>query len=244
VWLSCGVSLDPTQHKHQVNADDKNVLWSSHYWSIRTATPPHPRQNVPELLSLKATNICAKLQLPFSTNQDLGIGDVVGNMSLWYTYPVPIGWISQLWWGDLPSIHVSTCQPGCQLPTYMSLSAKWDVSYPGKSWEIKFYLTPYSKWFQFISFLQLLSLFPWQDVESYMRTLWARPWGTFLGYLKQEATPQIGPDLASPFWVHLPMLLPPPLLLLPPLLSFANIITQILLSPNMMWRPVVPPGAL
>lgn len=36
-----------------------------------TATPS---QNVTELIGLKTTNICAKLQLNFSTNQNLGIG--------------------------------------------------------------------------------------------------------------------------------------------------------------------------
>lgn len=43
--------------------------------------------------------------------------------------------------GDLASIRVSTRQPGCQLPTHVSLSANNVISYPGKSQEPKLYLT-------------------------------------------------------------------------------------------------------
>jgi hypothetical protein len=60
----------------------------------------------------------------YPTNQDLGIEDVLRNMTLWYAYPVPIGWVIQLWWGNLPSI------------------LNQDVGYPRKSWELKLYLTP------------------------------------------------------------------------------------------------------
>lgn len=60
---------------------------------------------------------------------------------MWYIYPVLVGWFIQLWWGKLPSIHVSISQPGSQFPMYMSRSAKLDVSYPGRSWELSLYLT-------------------------------------------------------------------------------------------------------
>jgi hypothetical protein len=53
--------------------------------------------------------------------QDLGIEGFLSNIVLWFAYPVSSGWVIQLWWGEMSSIHVSTCQPGCQLPTYHSL---------------------------------------------------------------------------------------------------------------------------
>lgn len=40
------------------------------------------------------------------TNQDLGTGDFLRIVSLWYIYAVLIGWVIQLWQGNLPNIHV------------------------------------------------------------------------------------------------------------------------------------------
>lgn len=88
-------------------------------------------QNFTELLSIKPTNIHAKLQLQLHILQDLWIGDFPRNISLWPNYWVLIGLFIQLWWGDLPSIHVSTCQTGWQLPMYMPLSTHVYVFYQG-----------------------------------------------------------------------------------------------------------------
>ena len=57
----------------------------------------------------------------YSTNQDLGIGDFLRNISLLYAYPISIGWsnvhvLTCLPRWDLSNTQVLTCQPGCQLP--------------------------------------------------------------------------------------------------------------------------------
>ena len=65
----------------------------------------------------------------YSTNQDLGIGDFLRNISLLYTFPISIGWgrdrgfalsnvhvLTCLPRWDLSNTQVLTCQPGCQLP--------------------------------------------------------------------------------------------------------------------------------
>jgi hypothetical protein len=99
-------------------------------WSIRDTTQTqelncHLSQDPTELLSLKSTNICAKLfyQSVFR--------DFLRSVSLLYTYPVPIGWGIQLWQGTwLAYIHALTCQPGCQLPMYMSLCQSSRMSIP------------------------------------------------------------------------------------------------------------------
>lgn len=103
-----------------------------------------------------------------------GTGIFLKNRSLWYTSPVPTNWVIQLLEGDLPIIHVSTCQPGCQLPTYTRtcffLPSRMSVTQGGlgklnpySKWNF------YSKWFQFGSFLHLVDLvficwvLPWVD---------------------------------------------------------------------------------
>ena len=97
-----------------------------------------------------------------SASQHLGIGDFLRNISLWYTYHISVVWFIQLWQGDLPSILVSTCHPGCQLCTHIFSPVKQDVSYHGRSWELKHYLTHiqkwkfYSKWLLFGFFFQTL----------------------------------------------------------------------------------------
>lgn len=107
---------------------------------------PAPTQNVTELLSLKTINICAKLQLDFfSTNQKSGKGSFSRDIYLWNvvrcTYPVLIDWF----------IHLSgaTCLPFRAQPALQSvsnphicLSAKQDVSYLGRSWELRLHLIP------------------------------------------------------------------------------------------------------
>lgn len=99
-----------------------------------------------------------------SASQHLGIGDFLRNISLWYTYHISVVWFIQLWQGDLPSILVSTCHPGCQLCTHIFSPVKQDVSYHGRSWELKHYLTHiqkwkfYSKWLLFVFFLQTIAL--------------------------------------------------------------------------------------
>lgn len=107
---------------------------------------------------------------------DSGIGDSPGAISLCGTFAPSslVGLFSygQETWlalmsqlanqdvGDLASSRVSTRQPGCQLPTHVSLSANNVISYPGESQEPKLYLTFtqkwkfYSKWLRFGSFLQ------------------------------------------------------------------------------------------
>ena len=84
----------------------------------------------------------------YFTNQDLGIGNFLRNMSLLYTYPAPIGWVFNCGRGvslpnipvrtclpgwDVSNIHVLTCQPGCQLPMYMSF-CQVGCQFPGRSW--------------------------------------------------------------------------------------------------------------
>jgi hypothetical protein len=62
----------------------------------------------------------------YSTNQELRVGDFLRNMPFiiylscphWVGYSIVAGTL------DLPNIHVPTSQPGCQLPTCMSLPAK------------------------------------------------------------------------------------------------------------------------
>lgn len=55
------------------------------------AKTPTPSQNATEFLSLKSTSVPG-----YPMNQDLEIRDFFRNMSLWYTYPAPIGWVIQL----------------------------------------------------------------------------------------------------------------------------------------------------
>lgn len=62
----------------------------------------------------KVINIWTKL-VTFSTNQDSGIGDFPGNISLLHTYPVLLGGLLHCE-GSLLHIHASTCQTGCQSP--------------------------------------------------------------------------------------------------------------------------------
>lgn len=73
-------------------------------------------------LKLEDHKHLGQVTVTFFTNQALGTGDFLRIMSLWYIYAVLIGWVIQLWQGNLPHVHVWTCQPGCQLPMYISLS--------------------------------------------------------------------------------------------------------------------------
>lgn len=79
-----------------------------------------PIQNPTEFLSLKSTNICAKL----FHNQDFGIGDFLRSMSLWYIYPVLIGWVTQLWLGNCLVFMSQLANQDVSYPHNMSLSAK------------------------------------------------------------------------------------------------------------------------
>jgi hypothetical protein len=85
--------------------------YSNHHRVVTGTETTTLRQNTTYLLSLKSTNFCVKLSYQ-SGFRDRRLRD----MSLWYTYPAPIGWVIQLWQGNLPRIHVSTCQTGCQFP--------------------------------------------------------------------------------------------------------------------------------
>ena len=64
----------------------------------------------------------------YPTNQDLGLGAFLRNVPLWFSYPVPVGWIIQLW--------QLTCL------AFMSQLTNQGVSYLGRSWELHLYLTP------------------------------------------------------------------------------------------------------
>lgn len=77
-----------------------------------------------EHLNTKVINIWTKL-VTFSTNQDSGIGDFPGNISLWHTYPVLLGGLLHCE-GSLLHIHDIN---------RMSVT-------PGRSWQLKLYLTP------------------------------------------------------------------------------------------------------
>lgn len=57
---------------------------------------PYPEPDWYRAFELKTIIIWAKLQLYFSTNQDLGIGDFLRNLSLGYSYPVLTSWFIQL----------------------------------------------------------------------------------------------------------------------------------------------------
>lgn len=97
-----------------------------------------PPIKVIELLGLKTTNNCAKLELHFIINQVLGIGNFLRSDSDTLTlFPF--------------SCARATCpafisQLANQYVSYplicTTLSAKQDVSYARRSWELKFYLTP------------------------------------------------------------------------------------------------------
>lgn len=133
-----GVCLDPTWLKHQANANDKNLLWSSCYWLVRAVqnrseAELQPGARMFRPLKPQTTNFCAKLQL----HPQAGIRDRVflgtclcGTLLL---FPLVI----QLWQGPLPNIHVWTCQPDVSHLLHLSAS-------PGRSWELKLYFTPIS----------------------------------------------------------------------------------------------------
>lgn len=91
-----------------------------------------------ELLSLQTTNICTSQSHIF---HQWGLNDraLSQNISLWYTYPLLIGWFIQQWWGDLPSIRVSTRMSVIHLQISPCQAG---VSYPGRSQTLKLYLTP------------------------------------------------------------------------------------------------------
>lgn len=65
------------------------------------------------------------------------------NISLWPNYCVLVGLFTQLWWGNLPSIHVSTSQTGCQLPMYKSLSTLVYVCCHGGLEKLNFISPPF-----------------------------------------------------------------------------------------------------
>lgn len=97
-----GVCLNPTRLKHQINAKDKTVSWPSCYWLTRAAgqTWELNCDLEPECyraLKLENHQHLGQVTVTFSTNQDLGTVDFLRNLSLCYTYPVPIGWAIQLW---------------------------------------------------------------------------------------------------------------------------------------------------
>lgn len=137
-----GVCLDPTWLKHQANANDKNLLWSSCYWLVRAVqnrseAELRPGARMFRPLKPQTTNICAKLQL----HPQSGIRDRVflgtclcGTLLLLPLVEVfncgrllalsNIHILTCLPWLDLSNIHVLTCKPRWQLLTHMSLSAK------------------------------------------------------------------------------------------------------------------------
>jgi hypothetical protein len=101
----------------------------------------------------------------YFTNQNLGLGDFLRNMSFLYICPTPIGWGIQLWQGthfvwysclNLPTrmsvthIHVSFCQVGCQFPRNLNFTGpflKMEVLY----WNSK-YKSQYKK-LQMVSYI-------------------------------------------------------------------------------------------
>lgn len=136
-----GVCLDPTWLKHQANANDKNLLWSSCYWLIRAVqnrSGAELRPGARMLRTFKATNHKHLCQVTVTFSPQSGIRDRIflgtclcGTLIL---FPLVI----QLWQGPLPNIHVWTCQP--DVSYLLHLSAKLDDSYPGRSGELKLYL--------------------------------------------------------------------------------------------------------
>lgn len=119
------VGLNPTQLKHQVNSKNKSPSYSSHYWSIRDAEQTEELNFdsksecymafKPKKKSHESHNNLCQVTVIFFTNKNSGIGDFSRNIFFfWYTHPVFIGGFAQLWQGNLPSIHVSTYQPGRQ----------------------------------------------------------------------------------------------------------------------------------
>lgn len=68
------VHLEPVQLQYQVNADDKNLCNQSDQSGMWNILRSSPATHVMNLLILKTTNICDKIQILFSTTQHLGIG--------------------------------------------------------------------------------------------------------------------------------------------------------------------------
>lgn len=126
-----------------------------------------PKPNGIEILRPKSSKIWAKL----CHQSGLGIRDSLRSMC---TYPVPIGWFIQQWWGNLPSIHVTTWQPGSQLPTSMSLSAKEYLSYPERSRELQFYLTTVQKGSLIQNGFSLVSSYRIKQVQAFSSSFFHR----------------------------------------------------------------------
>ena len=87
-------------------------------------------------------------------------------MSVLYIYSAPIGWGRGL---ALSNIHVLTCQPGCQLPMYMSLPVKKDVSSQGGLGILNFtdYYCKMEVLFQIVSYIGAgVSLLCWGSLYT------------------------------------------------------------------------------
>lgn len=65
-----------------------------------------PEARTSGALKLEDHKHLGQIRVTVSTNQDLGTGDFLRIMSLWYMYAVLTGWVIQLWQGSLPNIHV------------------------------------------------------------------------------------------------------------------------------------------
>lgn len=85
------------------------------YWTQTTTDQGHrtdlggkPTTPEPECHRIFKLQNHKHLSMPgYPSIQGLGIRDFLRNVFSWYTYPVLICWVVQLWWGNLPSIHAS-----------------------------------------------------------------------------------------------------------------------------------------
>lgn len=91
------------------------------------------------LLSLQTTNVWASYSHRVSSQWGLSDRALSQNISLWYTNVFSS--VGELIGGGV-TCPALIYQAGCHLFTYRSLLVKQNISYPGRSWAPKLYLTP------------------------------------------------------------------------------------------------------